>query len=89
MGAGVDAHAGEGAEGVVGEDVDAAVVGLEVVDLLLEDEHPEVLADELDGVEGVVEAGAVAREAFWGGVLLSFWFFFLGSERGWGRDRMG
>lgn len=39
------------------------VVRLQVVDLLAEDEHPEVLAEELDHVEGVVEAWAVPREA--------------------------
>lgn len=39
------------------------MVGLEVVDLLLEDEGPQVLAQELDHVERVVEAGAVAGEA--------------------------
>ena len=39
------------------------VVRLQVVDLLAEDEHPEVLAEELDHVEGVVEARAVPREA--------------------------
>ena len=58
--AGVGAHAREGAEGVVGEDVDAAVVGLEVVNLLAEHEHPQVLAYELDRVQRVVEPGAVA-----------------------------
>lgn len=39
------------------------VVRLQVVDLLAEDEHPEVLAEELDHVEGVVEARAVPRES--------------------------
>ena len=39
------------------------VVRLQVVDLLAEDEHPEVLAEELDHVEGVIEARAVPREA--------------------------
>ena len=59
---GIGAHARQGAERVVGQDVDAAVVRLEVVDLLAEDQHPQVLAHELDGVEGVVEARAVAGE---------------------------
>lgn len=57
------AHAGERPEGVVGQHVDAAVVGLEIVDLLLENEGPEVFAEELDDVESVVEARAVAGEA--------------------------
>lgn len=39
------------------------VVRLQIVDLLAEDEHPEVLTEELDHVEGVVEARAVPREA--------------------------
>lgn len=63
LAAGVGAHAPEGPEHVVRQDVDAAVVGLEVVNLLLEDEGPQVLAQELDHVERVVEAGAVAGEA--------------------------
>lgn len=63
LAAGLGAHARKRAEGVVRQHVDAAVVGLEVVDLLLEDEGPEVLAEELDDVERVVEARPVAREA--------------------------
>jgi hypothetical protein len=39
------------------------MVRLEVVNLLAKDKHPEVLAEELDHVEGVVEARAVPREA--------------------------
>lgn len=39
------------------------MVSLEVVNLLLEDQHPQVLAHELDSVEGVVKARAVAGEA--------------------------
>lgn len=42
------------------------MVGLEVVDLLLEDEGPQVLAEELDHVKGIVEAGAVAGESIVG-----------------------
>lgn len=59
---GIGTHARQGAERVVGQNVDAAVVRLEVVDLLAEDQHPQILAHELDGVEGVVEARAVAGE---------------------------
>lgn len=65
MAAGFGAHAGEWAEGVVGEDVDSAVVCLEVVYVFAEDEGPEVFAEEFDDVEGVVEAGAVAGESFY------------------------
>lgn len=39
------------------------MVRLQVVDLLAEDERPDVLAQELDHVERVGEAGPVAREA--------------------------
>lgn len=60
---GLGTHPRERPERVVRQDVDAAVVGLEVVDLFPEDEGPEVLADELYGVEGVVEARAVCGEA--------------------------
>lgn len=38
------------------------MVGLEVVDLFAEDEHPKVFAEEFDGVEGICEAGAVEGE---------------------------
>lgn len=47
----IEAHPAEGLEGVVGQDVDAPVVRLEVVDLLPEEEGPEVFAEEFDGVE--------------------------------------
>lgn len=40
-----------------------AVVCLEVVYVFAEDERPEVFAEELYDVEGVVEAGAVAGES--------------------------
>lgn len=40
-----------------------AVVCLEVVYVFAEDEGPEVFAEELYDVEGVVEAGAVAGES--------------------------
>lgn len=87
--AGLGAHAREGAEGVVCEDVDALyicmrtrrisiprpfrsterrrkhaypVIRLEVVDLLPEHQRPQVLAEELDHIERIVEAWAVARE---------------------------
>jgi len=39
------------------------MVGFQVVDLLAEDEHPEVFAEELYRVEGVGEAGAVFAES--------------------------
>ena len=60
---GVERHAGEGFESVVGEDVDAAVVGFEVVDLLAEEEGPEVFAEEFYAVEGGGGAWGVAGEA--------------------------
>jgi hypothetical protein len=56
----VKRHAAEGLERIVGEDVDAAVVGLEVVDLLAEEERPEIFAQELDAVEGCCGARCVA-----------------------------
>ena len=54
---GVVGHAGEGFEGVVCEDVDAAVVCFQVVDLLAEEEGPEVFAEEFYAVEGCGGAG--------------------------------
>ena len=59
----VGAHPRQRTEQVVGEHIDAAVIGLEVVDLLLEDERPEILADKFYRVKGVVEARAVAGES--------------------------
>lgn len=40
-----------------------AVVRLQVVNVLAKDEGPEVFAEKLDDIEGVVEAGAVAGES--------------------------
>lgn len=60
---GVGAHARQRPEGVVRQHVDAPVVRLEVVDLLLEYERPQVLTHELDGVQRIGEAWAVAGEA--------------------------
>jgi hypothetical protein len=52
-------HSRKRTKGVICQDVDAPMVRFQVVDLLAEDEHPEVFAEELYGVEGVGEAGAV------------------------------
>ena len=51
----------DGREGVIAEDEDAAVVGLEVVDLLAEHHHPQVLAHELHALEVVLQPRHVAR----------------------------
>lgn len=59
----VKRHAAEGLERVVGEDVDAAMVGFEVVDLLAEEQHPEVFAEKLDAVERGCGTRRIAREA--------------------------
>jgi hypothetical protein len=60
---GVEAHAAERLEGVVRKHVDAAVVGFEIVDLLAEEESPEVFAEEFYYVEGGRWAGCVAGES--------------------------
>jgi hypothetical protein len=46
----VDAHAADRLEALVCQDKDSAVVCLEVVDLLAEEQGPEVFADEFDVV---------------------------------------
>jgi hypothetical protein len=46
----VDAHAADRLEALVCQDKDSAVVCLEVVDLLAEQQRPEVFADEFDVV---------------------------------------
>lgn len=61
--AGIRAHPRQRSKHVIGEYIDASVVGLEVVDLLLEHQGPEILAQELDHIEGIVEAWPVSREA--------------------------
>jgi hypothetical protein len=50
-------------EAVIGQDEDAAVVGLEVVDLLAEEDEPEVFAEEFDDIEGGLRAGGVGGES--------------------------
>ncbi|KAJ6264776.1 LOW QUALITY PROTEIN: hypothetical protein Dda_0928 [Drechslerella dactyloides] len=67
---GVDAHCAEGAADDAAGELEELetirsypMVGLEVVDLLAEDEVPDVLAQELDHVQRVREAAAVAGEA--------------------------
>ena len=59
----VDAHAADGLEALVCQHEDAAVVCLEVVDLLAEEQGPQIFADELDVVEGGLGAGAVGAES--------------------------
>ena len=56
------AHAADGLEALVRQDEDAAVVGFQVVDLLAEEQGPEVFADEFDAVEGCLRAWAVGAE---------------------------
>jgi hypothetical protein len=59
----VDAHAADRLEALVGQHEDSAVVCLEVVDLLAEEQRPEVFADEFDVVEGGLGAGPVGAES--------------------------
>lgn len=82
----VKGHAAEGLEGVIGEDVDAAVVSFEVVDLLAEEEGPEVFAEEFDAIEGGGRAGGVAGET---ACFVSDLHLFNRSSReiGWKRGR--
>ena len=56
------AHAADGLEALVRQDEDAAVVGFQIVDLLAEEQGPEVFADEFDAVEGCLRAWAVGAE---------------------------
>jgi hypothetical protein len=58
----IHAHAADGLEALVRQDEDAAVVGFQVVDLLAEEQGPEVFADEFDAVEGGLRAWAVGAE---------------------------
>lgn len=49
--AAVDAHATQRLEARIGQHEDAAVVGLEVVDLFAKEQDPEILAHELDRIQ--------------------------------------
>lgn len=40
-----------------------SVICLEIVNVLAKDERPQVFAEEFDYVEGIVEAGSIARES--------------------------
>lgn len=55
----IHTHPTQRLEAIISQHVDAAMVRLEVVDLLAEDEEPEVFADELDAVEWGLGAGFV------------------------------
>ena len=57
------AHLGERLEVLVCENVDATVIGLQVIDLFAKDKSPEVFAEEFDDVESFAKARFVAREA--------------------------
>lgn len=59
-----------------GKGVTYPVIGLEVVNLLLEEDGPQVFAEELDHVEVIDEAGTVAGESGDGerGLLVSMLF---------------
>lgn len=59
----VDAHAADRLEALVRQHEDSAVVRLEVVDLLAEEQGPEVFADEFDVVERGLRAWAVGAES--------------------------
>jgi len=59
----VDAHATDRLEALVRQHEDAPVVRLEVVDLLAEQQRPQVFADELDVVQGRLWAWAVGAES--------------------------
>lgn len=58
----IHAHTADGLEALVRQDKDAAVVGFQVVDLLAEEQGPEVFADELDAVKRCLGAWAVGAE---------------------------
>jgi hypothetical protein len=62
---------------VVGQDVDAAVVGLEVVDLLPEEHSPQVFAEELYYIQRCCGTGRCAGEP----KLSSLLVVALGSHR--------
>lgn len=57
---GIKTHSCQWLERIVGEDIDPTVVRLEVVYLLAEQEGPEVLAEELDYIQGGGRAWRIA-----------------------------
>jgi hypothetical protein len=56
-------HAAEGFEGIVCEDVDATVIGFEVINLLSEEERPEIFAQKFDAVERCCWSRCVSGES--------------------------
>lgn len=67
-----------------------SVICLEVVNVLAKDERPQVLAEKLDYVEGVVEAGSVARESVAPSMirdLFSYCFFWILDTDMWKMSR--
>lgn len=59
----VHAHAADGLKALVGQHEDAAVVCLEVVDLLAEEKGPEILADEFDAVQSRLWPWTIGAES--------------------------
>jgi hypothetical protein len=59
---GIKAHTPQRLESIVRQDVDPAVVRLQVIDLFPEEQGPEVFAEELDHVEGRCWSWGVAGE---------------------------
>lgn len=57
------AHPTQGLEACVCKDEDAAVVRFEIVDLLAEEEAPEIFADEFYCIQGGLRAGFARGEA--------------------------
>jgi hypothetical protein len=56
-------HAAEGFEGIVREDVDATVIGFEVINLLSKEERPEIFAQKFDAVERCSWSRCVSGES--------------------------
>lgn len=77
----IDAHAADGLKALVRQDEDAAVVGFQVVDLLAEEQGPEVFADEFDAVEGGLGAWAVGAKTIGAEDCVSKCGFLLFSRR--------
>ena len=72
---GLCTHPGKGAKRVIREDVDTAMVCLQVINLLAEYDSPEVLAAELDDIQGIQHSCTVAGET--GNFFLIYLFILL------------
>lgn len=63
LSASFSAHSRERPERIISQDVNPAMVSLEVINLLSKDQHPQVLAKELNHIQRIREPWPISRES--------------------------